>query len=160
MKLSKRIQVFVLSMVAYAPVAYAAYYEDFIKKIVDKTIEIKTYSSMNTNILGQEMAYEATKVPKSLINKQINVWKERRDVIYEGLQKLGLELWKPEGAFYVLPKIKNPRDAVWTLFKKYKVITYLGEWFGAPGRIRLSYALDTKDIEEGLKRIRRYLKEN
>ena len=129
------------------------------KKIVDKAIEIKTYGSMNTNILSQEMAYEALKVPKSYVKKQVMVWKERRDVVYEGLQKLGLELWKPEGAFYVLPKIKNPRDAVWTLFKKYKVITYLGDWFGAPGRIRLSYALDTKDIEEGLKRIGKYLNE-
>jgi len=33
------------------------------------------------------------------------------------------------------------------------VITYLGEWFGAPDRIRLSYALDKKEIEEGLNRI-------
>ncbi len=28
-----------------------------------------------------------------------------------------------------------------------------GEWFGAPDRIRLSYALDIKLIEEGLGRI-------
>ena len=112
---------------------------------------------MNTNILGQEMAYEATKVPEDYAKNQVKIWKERRDVIYEGLQKLGLELWKPEGAFYVLPKIKNPRDAVLTLFKKYKVITYLGEWFGADDRIRLSYALNIEKIEEGLKRIKTYL---
>ena len=127
------------------------------KKIVDRTIEIKTNSSMNTNILGQEMAFEATKVPKSFINKQVKIWKKRRDFIYKGLLDLGLDLWRPEGAFYVLPKIKNPRKAVWDLFKKYKVITYLGEWFGAPKRIRLSYALNLDKIEEGLKRIGKYL---
>ncbi len=127
------------------------------KEIVDKVIEIKTHSSMNTNILGQEMAYEATKVHEGYIKSQVKIWKERRDVICDGLQKLGLELWKPEGAFYVLPKIKKPRDAVWNLFKKHKVITYLGDWFGAPDRIRLSYALDVDKIEEGLKRIKKYL---
>jgi aspartate aminotransferase len=127
------------------------------KSIIDDVVEIKTHSSMNTNILGQEMAFEALKVPEEYAKNQVKVWKERRDVIYEGLQKLGLELWKPEGAFYVLPKIKNPKDAVWTLFKKHKVITYLGDWFGAPDRIRLSYALDVDKIEEGLKRIGKYL---
>lgn len=127
------------------------------KEIVNKVIEIKTHSSMNTNILGQEMAYEATKVPEDYIKNQVKIWKERRDVIYEGLEKLGLELWKPEGAFYVLPKIKNPRDTVWNLFKKHKVITYLGDWFGADERIRLSYALDVDKIEQGLKRIEKYL---
>ncbi|MFH1642679.1 MAG: pyridoxal phosphate-dependent aminotransferase [Nanoarchaeota archaeon] len=127
------------------------------QNIINKTVEIKTHSSMNTSIIGQEMAYEATKAPLEYTKSQIKIWKERRDVICKGLQDLGLDLWKPEGAFYVLPKIKNSRDAVWTLYKKYKIITYLGEWFGAPGRIRLSYALDIGKIEEGLKRIEQYL---
>lgn len=128
------------------------------ERITDKVIEIKTHSSMNTNILGQEMAFEATKVPEGYIKSQVKIWQERRDVICKGLEELGLEHWKPEGAFYVLPKVKNPSKMVWELFKKHKVITYLGEWFGAPDRIRLSYALDVDKIEEGLKRIGKYLK--
>jgi aspartate/methionine/tyrosine aminotransferase len=87
----------------------------------------------------------------------LKIWKERRDLIYEGLINLGLDLWKPEGAFYVLPNIKNSRDFVWNMFKKYHVITYLGEWFGAKDRVRFSYALDKENIEEGLKRVKRYL---
>ena len=43
------------------------------------------------------------------------------------------------------------------MFNKHKVITYLGEWFGANNRVRFSYALDTEKIEEGLKRIEKYL---
>ena len=129
------------------------------KDFVNKVIEIKTHSSMNTNILGQEMAYEATKVPEDYVKNQVAIWRERRDAICEGLGKLGLELWKPEGAFYVLPKVKDAHDMVWNLFKKHKVITYLGDWFGAQGRIRLSYALDVDKIEEGLKKIGKYLEE-
>ena len=128
-------------------------------KFIKRAVEIKNYSSMNTSILSQEMAFEALKAPQEYTKNQVKIWKERRDFIYEGLQKLGLDLWKPEGAFYVLPKIKNPSDAVLDLFKKHKVITYLGDWFGAPGRIRLSYALDIAKIEEGLGRIKTYLKE-
>ena len=130
------------------------------QELINKIIEMKTHTSMNTNILGQEMAYEATKVPRSFIDEQIKIWKQRRDIIYEGLINLGLDLWKPEGAFYVLPKIKNPRDFVLNMFKKHNVITYLGEWFGTDERVRFSYALDVEKIEEGLKRVKEYLKEN
>ena len=65
---------------------------------------------------------------------------------------------KREGAFYVLPKIPNPKRFVWDMFDKKKVITYLGEWFGAPDRVRFSYALDVDKIEEGLNRVGEYLK--
>ncbi len=127
--------------------------------LVNKAIEIKTHTSMNTNLVGQDMALNAMGAPKRYIADQLKIWRERRDMIYEGLQDLGLELWKPEGAFYVLPKVKDPEHMVWNLYKKYGVITYLGDWFGAPDRIRLSYALDVKEIEEGLKRIKKYLGE-
>lgn len=128
------------------------------KALVNKVIEMKTRTSMNTNILAQEMAYEATKVPRSFIDNQLKIWKQRRDFIYDGLMSMGLDLWKPEGAFYVFPKIKNSEGFVWGLFKKYKVITYPGEWFGAKNRVRFSYALDIDKIEEGLKRIKNYFK--
>ena len=43
------------------------------KSIIDRAVEIKTHSSMNTNILGQEMAYEAIKAPKSYFTKQLQI---------------------------------------------------------------------------------------
>jgi aspartate/methionine/tyrosine aminotransferase len=128
------------------------------KKIVEDVCEMKTHTSMNTNLVGQDMALAAMKVSKDYAKQQLEIWRERRDFIYAGLVKLGFDLWKPEGAFYVLPKCKNPREFVSTLYQDYKVITYLGEWFGAPDRIRLSYALDIKQIEEGLNRIQLAMK--
>lgn len=121
--------------------------------IVDQIKELKTHTSMNTNLVGQDMALRAMSAPKEYIEAQRMIWRERRDYIYQGLLNLGFDLWRPEGAFYVLPKVKNPRQFLWTLYSKYKVITYLGEWFGAPDRIRLSYAIDKGVIQEGLDRI-------
>ncbi|MCB9800382.1 MAG: pyridoxal phosphate-dependent aminotransferase [Candidatus Omnitrophica bacterium] len=123
------------------------------QRIADQAIEIKTHTSMNTNLVGQDMALKAMNVPKEYIVEQQKIWRERRDLIYDGFCRLGFELWRPEGAFYILPKCKNPREFLTVLYQDYKVITYLGEWFGAPDHIRLSYALDTKLIEEGLSRI-------
>jgi aspartate/methionine/tyrosine aminotransferase len=124
---------------------------------INKAIEMKTHTSMNTNLVGQDMALKAANTNGDYVKKQLAIWKQRRDAIYEGLQKLGLDLWKPEGAFYVFPKIKNPRKFVWDMYSKHKVITYLGEWFGDHERVRLSYALNMDEMEEGLKRIRKYL---
>jgi aspartate/methionine/tyrosine aminotransferase len=127
------------------------------KWLVDRTVAIKTHSSMNTNILGQEMAYEAIKVPRRFIDAQTKIWQERRDLIFGGLQELELQLWKPEGAFYVFPKLKNPGKVVSDLYYKYKMITYDGTWFGDSERVRFSYALDVEKIKEGLKRLKKYL---
>jgi len=128
--------------------------------LIGKIVEQKTYKSMNTSILSQEMAFEALKTPKSFIEKHLDIWRQRRDLIYSGLQELGLDLWKPEGVFYVFPEIENPRKTVWNLYKRHKVITYLGEWFGVKDRIRLSYAIDIPKIEEGLNRIKHYLEKS
>ena len=127
------------------------------KDIIEKTAEIKSYTSMNTSNIPQEMAYNALQTPKSAIEEQVKIWKQRRDFIYKNLIDLNLDVWKPEGAFYVLPRIKDPIKSALKLYKKYKVITYPGEWFGAPKRIRLSYALNIDKIEEGLKRIKKFL---
>lgn len=124
---------------------------------IDEVIGMKTHTSMNTNILGQEMALAATHAPPSFIEDQLEVWRTRRDLIYRGLLDLQLDVWSPEGAFYVMPRVENPRDFVWDLFHDYGVITYLGEWFGSPNRVRLSYALDVEKIKTGLDRIGRYL---
>lgn len=129
------------------------------KKLIEDICEIKTHTSMNTSLIAQDMALAALNAPPEYVAEHLEIWRQRRDYIYQGLKDLGFELWKPEGAFYVLPKCKHPREFLSLLYQKYKVITYLGEWFGAPDCIRLSYALDIVKIEEGLGRIRQAMQE-
>lgn len=51
----------------------------------------------------------------------------------------------------------NTDRAMHDLYYNHNIITYNGEWFGAPDRLRFSYALDTKKIEEGLKRLKIFM---
>lgn len=129
------------------------------QKLINKIVGVKTHTSINTNLVGQDMALKAMEATKTYVAEQLAIWRRRRDIIYSGLLDMGLDLWKPEGAFYVLPRVKNNYDFVWKLYTEYKVITYPGDWFGAPGRIRLSYALDENEILEGLDRMKMCLKE-
>jgi len=127
------------------------------KEIVQGVIEMKTHTSMNTSIMGQAMALASMKERDAYVAPHVAIWRERRDMIYEGMRALGLDLYKPEGAFYVLPKFKEPTRVMHDLYYNYKMITYDGTWFGAPDRLRFSYALDSSKIEEGLRRLKLFL---
>lgn len=127
------------------------------KEIIRDIIEMKTHTSMNTSMVAQEMAIAALNTPRTYVDEHVRIWKERRDRIYNGLRDLGLDVWKPEGAFYVFPAMEQSSKAVNDLYYDHNVIVYDGAWFGAPGRIRLSYALDVEKIDEGLRRIGEYI---
>ena len=135
------------------------YLHSYDQQLVDKIVEIKTHASMNTNVLAQEMALAALKSPRDYIDHHLQIWSERRDMIYNGMKEMGLDLWQPEGAFYVFPKIENANKAINELYYKYQLIAYDGAWFGEPDRVRFSYALDVEKIQEGLKRLKLYLAE-
>jgi aspartate aminotransferase len=125
--------------------------------LIEKVIEIKSHTAMNTSIVSQAMGLAAMGSPKSYVTNYKKIWMERRDMMYDGLVELGLELSKPEGAFYLLPKFKESGRVVHDLYYNHQMITYDGAWFGAPGRVRFSYALDVKKIQEGLKRLKKFL---
>lgn len=127
------------------------------KEIVSSAIEMKSHTSMNTSTVGQAVALAAMEGRGTYIEDHHKIWKERRDLMYRGMKKLGLDLWEPEGAFYVLPKFNNPERAMHDLYYNYRIITYNGEWFGAPDRLRFSYALDVNKIEEGFRRVKKFL---
>ena len=125
--------------------------------IIASAIEMKSHTSMNTSLAGQAMALAAMQESGSYVAEHTQVWRERRDLMYRGMRDLGLDLWEPEGAFYVFPKIMNPARAMHDLYYNHRIITYNGEWFGADDRLRFSYALDREKIVEGLKRVKDFL---
>jgi aspartate aminotransferase len=127
------------------------------KDWIDKIVSMKTHTSMNTSIVSQEMAYHATLVPKEFVTEQQKVWEKRKNLLYNGLVNLGLDVWNPEGAFYLFPKLNNPNKVMHDLYHKYKMVVYDGAWFGDSERVRFSYALEVEKIEDGLKRLEEYI---
>ncbi|MFH1432948.1 MAG: aminotransferase class I/II-fold pyridoxal phosphate-dependent enzyme [archaeon] len=122
-----------------------------------KISDIKSHTSMNTSILSQKIAMECLKAPKEHIIRNREIFRKRRDHIYRRIIGLGLEVKKPDGAFYIMPRVKDSMKMSTELYYKHKVVTYPGDWFGAPGHVRLSFALDIEKIDEGIRRIESYL---
>jgi aspartate aminotransferase len=125
--------------------------------LVSRIVEMKSHTAMNASGVGQAMALAAMGAREAYVARTVPIWQERRDMMYDGMRGLGLDVWKPEGAFYILPKMKDPTRAMHDLYYRHRIITYDGAWFGAPDRLRFSFALDAEKIHEGLRRLGEFL---
>lgn len=78
----------------------------------------------------------------------LDLYKEKRDLLYNHLVKLGFEVVKPQGAFYLFPKSPIPDDIEFVrMAQKYNILIVPGSGFGQPGYFRLTYCIDKKIIE-------------
>lgn len=88
----------------------------------------------------------------------------RRDMICELLAGVdGLEFIKPDGAFYVFPRLltdpqkANTNKFCSELLEEEGVAVIPGSAFGAEGYIRISFAASADDIQRGIHRLREFL---
>jgi aspartate aminotransferase len=82
---------------------------------------------------------------------EIDEYKKRRDMLYNGLIAAGYSCIRPDGAFYLFPESPIPDDVEFTkLALKYNLIIVPGKSFGCPGYFRLAYCVGTRTIENSL----------
>jgi len=81
----------------------------------------------------------------------VNIYQERRDILFNHLTNLGFECIKPQGAFYLFPKC--PTEDV-SDFKAraltHKIILVPGTSFGCPTHFRLAYCCGVETIKRSL----------
>lgn len=81
----------------------------------------------------------------------ISIYKENRDLLYNALTKMGFECVYPDGAFYLFVKTMG-EDAYefCEKAKEYELLLVPADSFGTPGYVRVSYCVQTKQIEDAL----------
>ena len=81
----------------------------------------------------------------------INAYKENRDILYNGLSKLGYNCVRPDGAFYLFVKaLEEDANAFCEKAKKYELLLVPGDDFGCPGYVRISYCVKQSQIVDSL----------
>ena len=81
----------------------------------------------------------------------IEAYRHNRDLLCEGLQAIGYEVRKPEGAFYLFPRSPIPDDTEFVRrLQEEHVLAVPGRGFGRAGHFRLSYALPPELILRAL----------
>jgi aspartate aminotransferase len=78
-------------------------------------------------------------------------YREKRDLMYEGLTRIGYRCVKPQGAFYVFPQTPIPDDVAFVrLLAEEGVLTVPGSGFGMPGHIRISLTVEKDTVVRAL----------
>lgn len=118
--------------------------------------------------VSQKAAEAAYTTSQECVETMRKAFERRRDLIVELAKDIpGLEVNKPEGAFYLFPKcssffgksyngkkIENSTDLAMFLLEVGHVATVGGDAFGDPYCFRMSYATSDDNIREAMKRIK------
>ncbi len=127
---------------------------------------LQAHSTSNPCSISQWAALTAiqgkAKTEKEEMHESFHI---RRDLICELLAGVdGLEFKKPDGAFYVFPRLLNDPQKADTnrfcseLLSDEGVAVIPGSAFGAEGYIRISFAASADDIREGIHRLGKFLR--
>ena len=129
---------------------------------------IKALSTVKTNIDSgvfkaiQRAGIEAFNTPKEILNKNLSIYKERRDVAIQGLREIGWNIKEPIKATFYLwlpipPTFKNSTDFASAMLDKCGIVVPPGSGYGeyGEGYFRIALTIDTKRIQEGIARMKK-----
>ncbi|HWH62041.1 MAG TPA: pyridoxal phosphate-dependent aminotransferase [Ginsengibacter sp.] len=133
--------------------------------------KIQGQFTSGTNSIAQRAAITALDSPLSSTYEMVKEFKARKQRVMELLKEIpSLKCVEPDGAFYIFPQVKsyfgkkagnevinNASDLCMYLLNMAHVSTVSGDAFGEPSCIRISFANNMKNIEEGFKRIKKGL---
>lgn len=135
------------------------------QEIIEAMMKIHQYAILCAPIMSQEAAIEALEHGEESMCQMRNEYERRRNYIVHGLNDLGLECFKPRGAFYVFPKITTTgltsREFSLRLLHEKKVAVVPGNAFGSSGEghVRCSYATALDQIKIAITRIGEFCRE-
>lgn len=81
----------------------------------------------------------------------ISIYKTNRDLLYNKLTEMGYECVYPDGAFYLFVKaMEEDSHKFCEKAKEFELLLVPANSFGTPGYVRVSYCVQTKQIEDAL----------
>lgn len=133
------------------------------KELTAQIIKVHQYLVTCATSISQKAALAALTVGIDDALPMKNEYKKRRDYLFEELTKLGFEVARPNGAFYLFAKIpqeyvQNSMEFCIDLAEKNKLAVIPGSAFGSAGEgyIRISYAASMEKLVEAVNRLRNY----
>jgi aspartate aminotransferase len=85
------------------------------------------------------------------VSVDIQEYQDKRDILYLHLSKLGFEMVKPQGGFYLFPRSPLADDIEFVKqAQNHNILLVPGSGFGAPGYFRIAYCIDRSIIERSL----------
>lgn len=133
--------------------------------VIKQMTKLHQFAIMSAPTTSQYGAIDALKNGADDTDKMKSEYDYRRRFIVNGFNKIGLECFNPEGAFYCFPSIKSTGlssdEFCERLLKEKNVAVVPGTAFGESGEgyIRVSYCYSIEHIKTALKAIEEFLGE-
>lgn len=133
------------------------------REIAKAMLKIHQYAMMCAPTMSQYAALEALRNGREDVIEMRNSYRRRRNYFVQSMNEIGLECHIPGGAFYAFPSIKSTglssEEFAERLLLEEKVAVVPGNAFGesGEGHIRCSYASSMAQLQEAVKRMKRFL---
>lgn len=127
--------------------------------VIEAMVKVHSYALMCSPTTAQEAAIEALRGCDDDVAQMRREYNQRRRVIVNRLNAMGLTCFEPKGAFYAFPSIANTgstsEEFAQRLLEEEKVAVVPGTAFGECGEgfVRCSYATSMALIEEAMARM-------
>lgn len=148
---------------AYAMTGWRLGYVSGPFPIIKQMLKLHQYAIMCSPTVSQWAGVEALRNCDDEVEKMVKEYDTRRRLLVKEFNRMGLECFEPEGAFYVFPCIKSTglssEEFCSRLVEEYDVAIVPGNAFGESGEgfVRVSYAYSINHLVEALKRIEEFL---
>jgi aspartate aminotransferase len=141
------------------------------KDVVKAATNLQSHATSNVGNVAQRAAVAALEGDLSAVAEMREAFDRRRRTMVRMLNEIpGVTCPEPTGAFYAYPSVKGvlgrevggrtpttSAELAEVILEEAEVAVVPGEAFGAPGYLRLSYALGDDDLVEGVSRIQKLL---
>jgi aspartate aminotransferase len=129
-------------------------------------LKVQGHSTSNANSIAQWAAVAALTGPQDSVATMLAEYSARREWLLAALKEIpGICCSEPEGAFYAYPDVrgclkngmKTSAEFAQRLLEKEHVVVTDGAGFGTEGFVRMSYATSMEQIQEGVRRIKKFV---
>jgi aspartate aminotransferase len=129
-------------------------------------LKVQGHSTSNANSIAQWAAVAALTGPQDSVATMLAEYTARREWLLGALKEIpGMKCSEPEGAFYAYPDVrgclkngmKTSAEFAQRLLEEKHVVATDGAGFGTEGFVRMSYATSMEQIQEGVRRIRKFV---
>ena len=131
--------------------------------MMKQMVKVHQFCIMAAPTTSQYAAIEAMRSCDDEVEEMRIAYNQRRRFLVHEFQRMGIECFEPEGAFYIFPSIKKfgmtSEEFATKLLNEEKVAIVPGSAFGACGEgyLRVSYAYSIEELKEALGRLERFI---
>jgi aminotransferase len=132
--------------------------------LISAMTKIHQYTMLCAPVMAQVAALEALQRGEEGMLQMKHEYDLRRRLFVSGLNRIGLDCFEPQGAFYAFPSIQHTGMTSEAfseqLLKEHKVAVVPGSVFGQSGEgfLRCSYATSREELIEALDRMETFLR--